>query len=192
MTGTRERARPILPRRRPVRGGFFRLWGGWLGDRIVSVRPAPQEEQRSAVSGLRVAQSVQNMGDLARSWKRSYAITRREERGVRREGVERRKDARRAPGGRRVVIPHASRPTPRALVGCGFGGAMVVAPFLALLFDVAAGLAVMAVGLGATAYLAEDAGRTAEVGVRRKLRWFAVVNGVLAGVCLVVLVVRVV
>jgi len=65
---------------------------------------------------------------------------------------------------------------------------MVAAPFLALLFDVAAGLAVMAVGLGATAYLAEDAARTAGVDGRR-LRWFAVVNGVLAGVCLFVLVV---
>jgi hypothetical protein len=81
-------------------------------------------------------------------------------------------------------------PRLRRVIGCGFGGAMVVAPFLALLFDVAAGLAVMAVGLGATAYLAADAGQTAEVGVRKRLRWFAVVNGVLAGVCLVVLLVR--
>jgi uncharacterized membrane protein YfcA len=81
-------------------------------------------------------------------------------------------------------------PRVRRVVGCGFGGAMVVAPFLALLFDVVAGLAVMAVALGATAYLAEDAGRKAEVGVRRRLRWFAVVNGVLAGVCLVALGIR--
>jgi hypothetical protein len=61
---------------------------------------------------------------------------------------------------------------------------------LALLFDVAAGLAVMAVGLGATAYLAEDAARTTAVEGRGRLRQFAVVNGVLAVVCLVVLVVR--
>jgi hypothetical protein len=65
---------------------------------------------------------------------------------------------------------------------------MVVAPFLALLFDVAAGLAVMAAGLGATAYLAEDASRTVEEGMRKRLRWFAVMNGVLAMVCLVMLV----
>ena len=101
-------------------------------------------------------------------------------------------EGREAEGGRRrgMSAPHASRLTPRALVGCGFGGAMVAAPFLALLFDVAAGLAVMAVGLGATAYLAEDAARTAGVDGRR-LRWFAVVNGVLAGVCLVAVVIRV-
>jgi len=67
---------------------------------------------------------------------------------------------------------------------------MVVAPFLALLFDVAAGLAVMAAGLGATAYLAGDAARTAEEVQRRRLRWLAVVNGVLAMGCLVVLVIR--
>jgi hypothetical protein len=64
---------------------------------------------------------------------------------------------------------------------------MVAAPFLALLFDVAAGLAVMAVGLGATAYLAAEAARRAEPAVRRRLRAFAVVNGVLTVVCLVVL-----
>jgi hypothetical protein len=82
-------------------------------------------------------------------------------------------------------------PRVRRMIGCGFGGAMVVAPFLALLFDVAAALAVMAAGLGATAYLAEDAGQTADEGVRKRLRWFAVVNGVLAGVCLVMLAVHV-
>jgi hypothetical protein len=65
---------------------------------------------------------------------------------------------------------------------------MVAAPFLALLYDVAAGLAVMAAGLGATAYLAEDAARTADEGQRRRLRRFAVANGILAVVCLVALV----
>lgn len=81
-------------------------------------------------------------------------------------------------------------PQGRRLIGCGLGGAMVVAPFLALLFDVAAGLAVMAAGLGATAYLARDAARTAEEGARTRLRWFAVVNGMLAIACVVVLAIR--
>jgi hypothetical protein len=83
-------------------------------------------------------------------------------------------------------------PRVRRAIGCGFGGAMIVAPFLALLFDLAAALAVMAVGLGATAYLAVEAARTAELETRRRLRGFAVVNGVLAVVSLVVLVVRVI
>jgi hypothetical protein len=69
---------------------------------------------------------------------------------------------------------------------------MVTAPFLALLFDVAAGLAVMAIGLGATAYLAAEAAGRAEPETRRRLRGFAVVNGVLAVACVVVLVARVV
>jgi hypothetical protein len=68
---------------------------------------------------------------------------------------------------------------------------MVAAPFLALLFDVAAGLAVMAIGLGATAYLAAEAAAGAEPEMQRRLRVFAMVNGVLTVVCLVVLVVRV-
>jgi multisubunit Na+/H+ antiporter MnhB subunit len=80
-------------------------------------------------------------------------------------------------------------PRMRRLIGCGFGGAMVAAPFVALLFDLAAGLAVMAIALGATAWLALDAARAAEPGVRRRLRMFAGVNGVVAVVCLVVLIV---
>jgi hypothetical protein len=71
----------------------------------------------------------------------------------------------------------------RRLIGCGFGGAMVVAPFLALLYDFSAGLAVMAFALGATAYLAVDAARTAEPAVRRRLRGFAAVNAALGMGC---------
>jgi hypothetical protein len=82
-------------------------------------------------------------------------------------------------------------PRLRRLIGCGFAGAMIVAPFLALLFDVAAGLAVMAIGLGATAYLAMEAARATAPKTGRRLRAFAVVNGLLAIVCVIALVVRV-
>jgi hypothetical protein len=66
---------------------------------------------------------------------------------------------------------------------------MVAAPFLALLFDLAAGLAVMAIALGATAWLALDAARTAEPTTSRRLRILAGVNGALVVMCLAALVV---
>jgi hypothetical protein len=72
------------------------------------------------------------------------------------------------------------------MIGCGFGGAMVAAPFLALLFDLAAGLAVMAIALGATAWLALDAARGAEPAMRWRLRIVASANGVLMAACLIV------
>jgi hypothetical protein len=89
---------------------------------------------------------------------------------------------------RRELDPAARR---RA-IGCLFAGAMVGAPFLALLYDLAAGLAVMAVALGATAYLAADAARGARPEVRRRLVVFAVVNGALAAICLWGLLARIV
>jgi hypothetical protein len=82
-------------------------------------------------------------------------------------------------------------PRLRRAIGCGFGGAMVAAPFLALLLDVAAGLAVMAVGLGATAYLVAEAARSAGAEMRRRLLGFAVVNGVLSIVSVAVFIVYV-
>ncbi len=85
----------------------------------------------------------------------------------------------------------AGTATDRArLVGCGLAGAIVVAPFLALVVGLSAGLAVMLLALGATALLAAEAGRGAAAPVRRWLLVTAVANGVLALACGVVLVVR--
>lgn len=79
----------------------------------------------------------------------------------------------------------------RRAVGCLFGGAMVAAPFLALAYGVTPALAVMAAGLGATAYLALDARGRAEPVLRRRLLIAAIVNGVLAAVCLAAVLARI-
>jgi hypothetical protein len=55
--------------------------------------------------------------------------------------------------------------------------AMVVAPFLALLYDLNAGLGVMAAALIATAIVTLDASRVAEPPLRRRLLLLAWVNG---------------
>ncbi len=67
---------------------------------------------------------------------------------------------------------------------------MVVAPFLALLYGLTEGLAVMVGALVATAFLAFDAARRAAPQVRRRLMVVAAVNGVLAVAGAVVLVAR--
>ncbi len=72
-------------------------------------------------------------------------------------------------------------------IGCLLAGGIVVAPFLALLYDLDAGLAVMALALAATAFLSREAARTGGASVRRRLLVVAAVNGALALVCLVVL-----
>ena len=77
------------------------------------------------------------------------------------------------------------------VVGCLLGGAIVVAPFLALLFDPGAGLAIMALALGATAFFAGEAARSAAP-LRRRLVVAAVVNGALALACAAALVARLV
>jgi hypothetical protein len=79
----------------------------------------------------------------------------------------------------------------RRAVAIGFGLAMVAAPFLALLLSWAAGLAVMALGLGATAWLLYDAGQHAELAPsrRRLTLLLAGLNATLALACVIVLVV---
>ncbi len=79
----------------------------------------------------------------------------------------------------------------RRAVGCLFAGAMVAAPFIALLYDINAGLIVMALGLIATAYLAFDSMKTAHPAVRARLRIVVMVNLALAAFLLIVVVVRV-
>jgi hypothetical protein len=75
-------------------------------------------------------------------------------------------------------------------MGCFFAGAMVVAPFLALLYDVNAGLTVMALGLLATAYLCFDTSRSAEPPIRDRLRTVVIVNVVLAAALMIFVILR--
>ncbi|MFL5758553.1 MAG: hypothetical protein ACJ789_02375 [Thermomicrobiales bacterium] len=79
----------------------------------------------------------------------------------------------------------------RRAIGCLFAGAMVVAPFIALLYDLNAGLLLMAFGLLATAFLAYDAMSAAHPAVRVRLRTVVIVNLALAALLLVVVVVRI-
>lgn len=75
-------------------------------------------------------------------------------------------------------------------LGCLLGLAILAAPFLAVLYDVDAGLAVMAIALGAGAYLARLAMPAVEPGLRRQLGVAAVVNLALAVACAAALVLR--
>jgi len=67
---------------------------------------------------------------------------------------------------------------------------VLAAPFLALLYGLNAGLAVMTIALGATTAFGANTSRGAEPEVRRRLLLMVVVNGVLAVACLVTLLVR--
>lgn len=58
-----------------------------------------------------------------------------------------------------------------------FVAAMIAAPFLALIYDLSAGLAVLAVALIATAVVTIDASRVAEPPLRHRLLVLAGVNG---------------
>ena len=69
------------------------------------------------------------------------------------------------------------------LAGCLLGGAILAAPFLALLYDATAGIVVMTLALGATAFGAAQTARTAGEPGRRRLRAAAVVNALLALGC---------
>jgi hypothetical protein len=76
------------------------------------------------------------------------------------------------------------------LVGLLLGLAILAAPFLALLYGLDAGLAVMALALAAVGVLALLAARTAEPDLRQRLLVVAAVNAALALACLVLLLVR--
>lgn len=61
-----------------------------------------------------------------------------------------------------------------------FAVAMVIAPFLALLYDLTAGLAVLAAALAATTYVAYDVARQVAPARRGRLLVLVGVNGGLA------------
>jgi hypothetical protein len=69
--------------------------------------------------------------------------------------------------------------------------AMVMAPFIALLYGTEFGLGVLAVTLGATAFLALDAGRFVDGIERRRLYLLAALNGLLGIIVLAAVIVLV-
>ncbi|GIW04307.1 MAG: hypothetical protein KatS3mg059_0927 [Thermomicrobiales bacterium] len=77
----------------------------------------------------------------------------------------------------------------RRIIGCGFALAIAVAPPLALLYGVTAGLAVLATALAMTTYLLLDAIRL-RPDLRRQLVAIAGVNAVLAALCVAALIWR--
>ncbi len=66
----------------------------------------------------------------------------------------------------------------RQIVGCGFAIALVIAPFLALLYGQAAGLAVLAGALATTLLAVIEGSRGADAVEQRRLRILAVINGI--------------
>lgn len=77
------------------------------------------------------------------------------------------------------------------LAGCVFGAGVIAAPFLALLYGIEVGLGVMAVALATVAVFGMQAAQHAPPDLRRRLLLAVAVNGVLAIVCLAVLLWRV-
>jgi hypothetical protein len=75
-------------------------------------------------------------------------------------------------------------------VACLLSGAILVAPFLALLYDLDAGLAVMALTLAASVELARQAIPQAAPEIRPRIQTVMVVNALLAMVCGTTLAVR--
>jgi hypothetical protein len=73
----------------------------------------------------------------------------------------------------------------RRLIGYGFVGAMVIAPFLGLLLGPGVGLLVMAVALGATSFVAFDLLPTIPVERRARVKRLGIVCVVLAALCLI-------
>lgn len=147
--------------------------------------------------GLKVAQVVQNIADLGRQVAESYRTIhvdpgrfdagrsrRRGRLGVERQATDDREPERGAPA---IPLAHRRR---AQIAGCLFGGAVFLAPFLALLYDLTAGLAVMALALGALTVAAYDAAAQADPPKRRQLLTAAALNGMLALLCLLVTVIR--
>lgn len=66
-------------------------------------------------------------------------------------------------------------------------GAVVVAPFLAFLYSPRAGLVMMTIGLGATAWLIRETLPAVAPPMRRRLQMLLAVNLALALVCVVAL-----
>src|SRR6187551_901682 len=96
--------------------------------------------------------------------------------------VRKRSDMLRRPDGPRI--------DPRRLASYGFVAGMVLAPFLALIYGLNAGLAVMACALAATTYLAYDTYRTAAHELQPRLRLLVAINAGLTLLCVGLLIAR--
>ena len=75
-------------------------------------------------------------------------------------------------------------------LGIFLGLAILLAPFLALLYGIEAGLAVMAVALAAVGLLALLTARTVDADLRQRLVLVGAVNALLALACLALLLAR--
>ena len=84
----------------------------------------------------------------------------------------------------RELIDRGARPS---FAGCVFGAGVIAAPFLALLYGIEVGLGVMAVALATVSVFGVYATQHAPPDLRRRLLPAIVLNGVLAVVCLLVL-----
>lgn len=81
-------------------------------------------------------------------------------------------------------IPMTSKRPPGQIVTVVMAGAMIAAPFLALIYSAIAGLTVMAIALLTTVVLARGAVDAAPIPMRRWLHIAVAVNIVLAVACL--------
>lgn len=79
----------------------------------------------------------------------------------------------------------------RRVIGCLMVGAMVAAPFIALLYGINVGLAMMGLALLATSYATLSAARHTTIGNRQTLRLLAAGNAILALLCVAALVLRI-
>jgi hypothetical protein len=78
----------------------------------------------------------------------------------------------------------------RRIIAYAFAAAMVIAPFLALIYGLTAGLAVLTLALGTTTYVTFDASCDAPPDLRQRLRLLAAINAVLGLIALGLLVAR--
>jgi len=77
----------------------------------------------------------------------------------------------------------------RRIIGCGFVVAVILAPFLGLLYGRGLGVLIMALALAATAFIAFDVLPAAPPERRERVRRLGIVNVILALLCLVAAVV---
>jgi hypothetical protein len=138
---------------------------------------APQAAHIRELAGFWAAQCVQNIRWTSTLGMHSYATTGR---AAARE--EWRVRNRRAEG--------FSEEEKRRIAGCGFGAAILIAPFIALLYSERIALAVLALALGSMTAFALDASRDAPEPLRRRLLVLAAIDGLFLTVTIAALVLR--
>lgn len=86
--------------------------------------------------------------------------------------------------------PEAVNQMRNRLPGCLLAAGIVAAPFVGLLYDVDLALGIAVVALAAASYLALDSRRVAPPEMQGRLRTVAIINGFIAGLVLLLLVLR--